>query len=131
MSTNYDTASLGEIDSVDVVALAPLAMDRRPLAARLFGGLPEVQLTGSQAENIANLWRALPRGETMRCHVPPYRLRFRLAGTVVVEASPCWEGNNALGSEGGRPIHFAFDAEAPVSRKLLDTLKAALPLEAA
>jgi hypothetical protein len=131
MSVRYDPATLDQIDAVDIVALRALDIDRRPAAARLFGGLHEIQLEGSAADEIASLWRELPRGESMRCHVPPYRLRFRVKGTVVVEASLCWECNNAYGSLGTQPIHFAFDAEAPVSRRLLERLLAELPLESA
>ena len=71
MSVRYDPATLGQIDAVDVVALRALDMDRRPLGARLFGGLHEIQLEVPAADEIASLWRALPPGETMRCHVPP------------------------------------------------------------
>lgn len=126
--SSYDPATLGPIDAVDVVALAPVATGRLPGSARLMGDCHEVLVEGRQAEEIARLWRSLPPGEPKRCHVPPFRLRFRRAGSIVVEAGLCWQCNNAIGTMGDEDIGFVFDAEAPVSRQLFGVLNAVLPL---
>ena len=92
------------------------------------GAVPgEIKLEGVDAERIASLWRQLPPGEPARCHIPPYGLRFWQAGKKVIEASLCWECNNAYGYSGRQTLWFTFDAKAPVSVALLMQLRHVLP----
>ena len=69
-------SSLPEIDAVEVVSLRglnPNRVDDDMLAAQ---NARHVRLTGADAARVAGMWRALPGGQQMRCHVPPFGLRF-------------------------------------------------------
>lgn len=85
-----------------------------------------VRLVGSEANRIAALWRALPEAEQMRCHVPPFGLRFFAGGELVCEASICWECNNVFGQAGADEMFFEFDGSSAASRELLKACESAL-----
>ena len=55
----------------------------------------------------------------MRCHMPPFGLRFYSAGDVIAQASICWECNNIYGEVKGRKLYYGFDASQAASRELL------------
>ena len=112
---------------MDVVALEPSAEVRSVSDFITLRDRREIKLTGPDAQRIADLWRQLEAAEPARCHMPPYGLRFWRAGKKVVEASLCWECNNAYGYLGRREIWFTFDAGAPVSVSLLMQLRHVLP----
>jgi hypothetical protein len=127
---DYRPEGLGSIDSVVVVDLRGVDADRVHEHIAESDALRSANVSGVAAQEIAELWRALPPGEAMRCHTPPYGLRFRLGTSPVLDASVCWECNNAFGFVGGESIYFAFDAGATASRALLDRLKTLLPVVA-
>lgn len=87
---------------------------------------PRVRIDGEAAQHIAAYWRLLPAGESYRCHIPPFGLRFFNEGEVLCQASPCWECNNIFGDVGGDPLAYGFDAEASASRALLRECRRAL-----
>ncbi|HEX3313345.1 MAG TPA: hypothetical protein VHR72_00585 [Gemmataceae bacterium] len=82
-----------------------------------------VRLAGAEAQRIAELWRDLPAGHQMRCHIPPFGLRFIAEGQVICEGSICWKCNNIFGDVGGEPFAYEFDAKADVSQALLLQLR--------
>lgn len=118
----YSPSQLGSIDEVDVV-------DLRGAGAGDVGKYmeiadrPSVTVKGPKAEEIAELFRALPKGDQARCHTPPFGLRFRRGRKVVTEASICWECDNIFGTVGKGDLHYEFDAGAEPSKKLLALLK--------
>jgi hypothetical protein len=125
---HHDPSTLGRIDAVDVVALdssVPVGGVNEFIRSRAVAG--EIRLTDVDAEHIAALWRSLPSGEQARCHIPPYGLRFWLAGRKVLEASICWECDNVYGYAGDETLHFPFDSKAPVSVSLLMQCRHVLP----
>jgi hypothetical protein len=123
----HDPSTLGRIDAVDVVALnasASVGSVNEFIRSAVVG---EIRLTDVDAERIAVLWRALPPSEQARCHIPPYGLRFWLAGQKVIEASLCWECDNVYGYAADETMHFSFDSKAPVSVSLLMQCRHILP----
>ena len=116
----YDPATLGAVDRVDVVGISGDANVGDVYDFIRSGAVTgEVSLVGADVERMAALWRGLPPGEQARCHIPPFGLRFWRDGKKLIEASICWECNNVYGYVGRQPVHFAFDANAPVSVSLL------------
>jgi len=53
-----------------------------------------VNLTGKQAQVIAQTWRRLRRGAGLQCFGPGYTIRFKSAGKVLVEAKVCFDCEN-------------------------------------
>ena len=109
------------VTEVEVVVLTGSKSDRvsdfMETAAK--SDAPRVKLLGRDAGLIANLWNALPPGHQDRCHIPPFGLRFFSAGTLLLEASLCWECNNIFGIADGARFSFEFDASAAASVELL------------
>jgi hypothetical protein len=129
----YDPATLPEVDAVDVIRLEGATPGGGSVNdfIRSRATQPEIRLTGVDAERIADLWRALPPGEPARCHIPPYGLRFWIGAQLIVEASLCWQCNNAYGYLGADATSFAFDAKALSAVALLMQLRHVLPPRAA
>jgi hypothetical protein len=91
-------------------------------------------LRGEDAQKVANLWRALRRGEqfSAMCHAPLYGLRFRDEGKLIFETTVCWECQNysiPLGP-GGILGHaeYGFDAKSEDAKALLTFLKQRVPI---
>jgi hypothetical protein len=119
-------SSLPNVDAVEVVSLRGLNANRvneYMLAAK---NARRMRLTGPEAERIAEIWRALPEGEQMRCHCPPFGLRFFSADRLICEASICWKCNNIFGHAGADDVFFAFDGLLSSSRELLKACENAL-----
>jgi hypothetical protein len=116
---SFDPSSLPAIDQVDVVDLR--AVDPNSVAQYMdrAADAPSVRTAGVDAQRIAAPWRALSPGEQMRCHVPPFGLRFYAAGRLICEASLCWQCNNLFGREGSERVAYVFDASTAAARELL------------
>jgi hypothetical protein len=115
-------SSLPPIDAAEVVDLAqaqPDQMDRFVAAAAAAGTRCVRVADDAEAQRIAAMFRALPPGEQMRCHIPPFGLRFFAGGRPICEASICWECNNVHGWAGEQPLFYEFDAALAPSRELL------------
>jgi len=67
----------------------------------------------------------------MRCHVPPFGLRFFSGDRLLCEASICWRCNNIFGQAGGAEVFFKFDGSLAVSRELLKACESAVGESAA
>lgn len=119
---DHHPEGLPAVELVEVVLLRGLAPQHVSDFMREAEHAPRVVVGGRDAQRAAELWRALPPGEQARCHVPSYGLRFFFSGVLVVEASVCWECNNAFGRDPDGEIHFEFDATAPTARELLQTV---------
>lgn len=85
-----------------------------------------VRLVGADAERVAEMWRALPEAGQMRCHIPPFGLRFFASGELACEASICWQCNNIFGQAGADEVFFEFDGSAAASRALLQACESTL-----
>lgn len=121
----YVPAELPEIDAVDVVDLRGVGPAEAVARLRSVAGEASPRLRGTAATEVAALWRGLPPGEMMRCHIPGFGLRFWRGEEMVVLASLCWKCNNARGLVGEQPIAFVFDGASEPARELLRRCKAA------
>lgn len=120
MSLQHVPMTLGPVDCIDVMAIASDAtvgsVNDFVRSSAVIGKVTLVDEV--DVARIAALWRALPPGESARCHTPPFALRFWLKGECVLEASVCWACDNVYGYASDRPIHFAFDSKSSVAHSL-------------
>jgi hypothetical protein len=119
----YQPASLPEIDVVEIVDLKGLQPDRVNEYMRMAKNAPFTLIEGENAQKIACLWRHLPHDEQMRCHMPPFGLRFYLGKQLLIEGSVCWECNNIFVVENDEDVAYTFDAQHPYSQELLSLLR--------
>jgi hypothetical protein len=122
----YSPASLPPVTSVDVVVIDSGAAVSRVDDFIRVAAIRSVSLAGEAAQAIASLWRQLPPAQQARCHIPPYGLRFRVGSGLVCEASICWQCNNIYGQASGEALLYQFDAESPVSMRLLTAIRRAV-----
>lgn len=80
MSMGYAPERLAEIDAVEVVNLNELYSNQSKDYIKTAKDAQCIRVAGETAQQIAQLWRQLPPDEQMRCHIPPFGLRF-YAGT--------------------------------------------------
>jgi hypothetical protein len=128
----FAPASLPEIDDVDIVdlrGLSPSRVDEYMALARTSHAFAW-RVPHNVGQEIATWFRRLRIGEQARCHIPSYGVRFFADSQLVLEASLCWECNNAFGSIGTSELSFSFDAESPEARALLSLVKRSLPARA-
>jgi hypothetical protein len=84
---------------------------------------PHVRVEGETAQQIAHLWRQLPPDEQMRCHMPPFGLRFYVENKLLVQGSVCWECNNIFVEENGEELIYEFNGKHKHSLQLFILLK--------
>ena len=121
VSQFLDPASLPTIDVVDVILVDDEYEPSR--ASPTIPGIVLKKLTDDSAQQIARLWRLLPRGDQMRCHMPRYGLRFHLGTAVILEAAICFECNNIAMVTASGSAWAIFDAEAASSQELLSVMR--------
>lgn len=113
--------NLDGIAAASIVVLGglhPSGVDHYMEVAVMTGAL-SIDIPSNDLDRIVRLFCSLPEGEQARCHIPPFGYRFFAGKQLVLEASVCWECNNIYGRRDGKPLHFAFDAKASISRELL------------
>jgi len=115
---DYAPSQLPDIDIVELVELSGLQPERVSDKSLRF-----VRVKKETAQKIAYLWRQLPPGEQMRCHYPPFGLRFYMGNKLVVQGSICWECNNIFAQENGENLIYEFYAQHPHSRQLFALLQ--------
>ena len=122
----YAPSQLPDIDIVELVELSGLQPNRVSDKNLRF-----VRVKKETAQKIAYLWRQLPPGEQMRCHYPPFGLRFYMGNKLVVQGSICWECNNIFcwecnnifAQENGENLIYEFDTQHSHSRQLFALLQ--------
>jgi hypothetical protein len=120
-------ANLPEILSVEIVRLRGLFANRAGQEMEAAKNAPFVLVEKERAQRIAVLWRRIPpHEEQMRCHTPPYGLRFRTGKGIICRVSICWNCNNIFGDADGTDVHFIFDGSRPDSRLLFEAIRAAV-----
>lgn len=119
---DYDPSQLPDVDTVELVNLKGLNLNqvREYMKAK---DTPCVRIKGETAQQIAHLWRQLPPDEQMRCHVPPFGLRFYMGNKLLVQGSICWGCNNIFVEENGEDLVYEFDGLHPNSQRLLALLE--------
>lgn len=123
----YNPALLPQVEKVLVLSLADSLEGAaskyervgKLLTGRNFPIYAAAEVKGDEASEIAEMWRKLPPGRAIRCHIPPYGLRFYGGGRMIVEASICWRCNGIVTGESA----YSFDSSAEVSQRLLEKLR--------
>ena len=124
----FRPTSLPPTDAVEVVLVRGLEVNRADeymVRAREVGA-PRVSVVGPMATKITELFRALPIGEGMRCHMPTFGLRFFASGRLVAEVSLCWSCNNGYGWAGAERIDLVFDAASGTASELRAAMEQAV-----
>ena len=122
MTESYAPSTLGPVDEVRIVDLRAVEAPRVSLYMRAHD-TPAWTAQGDEAQAIATLFRRLPYDEQMRCHIPPFGLRFLRSGETVLEVSMCWKCNNAFGYAGDAEVHFSVSGDDDGARELLALLR--------
>jgi hypothetical protein len=115
----YDPKHLQEIDYVEVVKLGYVKVNTVSEYMLKAKFADFVRINNETSQQITRLWRNLPASEQMRCHNPPFGLRFYKNEILILQASICWECNNIFGDEIGQSLHYKFDGEHKISKQLL------------
>ena len=128
---NFVAADLPDVDCVEIIRLGRVQVDGRSIPQTLENAddALSVKVEGSVAQDIADLWRQLPFAGQMRCHIPPFALRFFQNNQMVLHASICWMCNNIWVIQDNKHYTIEFDARADVSRQLFLLLKTCFPNE--
>jgi|JI9StandDraft_2_1071091.scaffolds.fasta_scaffold57048_3 hypothetical protein len=119
----YHPSSLPSVTAVDIVDLRQVDANR--VTEYMAGAInaPAVRRQDQQAQEIAEMWRALPPGDTIRCHTPAVGIRFFDGNVIKCEASICWECENLFGHAEGEPIAYCFDPRSTAGRELFLALQ--------
>ena len=106
-------------DAIEVVDLSDFDAPRPSSTMEEAAGRSGVPLSKAEVARAAALLESLPHAETMRCHIPPYGLRFLRGGHPVGAVSICWECNNIFGTFPNGEADRSFDGSSAPARELL------------
>jgi hypothetical protein len=120
---DYQPSQLPDIDAVELVDLEGLQPNRVSEYMKIAKNAPHIHVQGDTAQQIAHLWRQLPPDEQMRCHNPPFGLRFYRGNNLLIQGSVCWECNNIFVEENGENLAYTFDGQHAHSQQLLALLE--------
>jgi hypothetical protein len=104
-----------------------------PVRPRPYGRHSEilgtVTLTGSEAGQLASMWRSLRFGKEYRmmCHFPGYGLRFYRGTSLQFETSVCFHCNNFYVTALGDSFWWGFDTQSPEAVRMLNRLRELFP----
>jgi hypothetical protein len=119
---DYEPSHLPDIDAIELVVLRGLYPNHVSDYMKIAKNASCVHLQGDIVQQIAHLWRQLPPDEQMRCHNPPFGLRFYRENELLLEGSVCWECNNIFVRENGEDLAYRFDGQHAHSQQLLALL---------
>ena len=119
----YVPSQLPNIDAVELVDLKGLEPNLVSEYMKIAKNALFVRVKGETAQQIAHLWRQLPPEGQMRCHFPPFGLRFYVENKLLVQGSVCWQCNNIHAEQNGENLLYEFDAQHPHSQELLTLLQ--------
>jgi hypothetical protein len=120
---SYQPSQLPPIDAVELVDLKGLRPCQVSEYMKIAQTAPQVRIEGELAQQIAQLWRQLPAGEQMRCHNPPFGLRFYRKNNLLSQGSVCWQCNNIFLEMNGEALTYQFDGSHHDSQQLLGLLQ--------
>jgi hypothetical protein len=120
MMSTFSPSDLPEVTAVEII-------DLRGISANLVSGYmrhaddaPSVRCEDHRVSRIAEAWRSLPVGESIRCHTPPIGIRLYQQHELVAEASICWRCQNMFGRSLGQEFGYSFSAESAAARALFE-----------
>jgi hypothetical protein len=120
---DYQPNQLPAIDIVEIVDLKGLRPNRVSQYMQIAQDVLQVRVEGETAQRLAQLWRQLPPDEPMRCHTPPFGLRFYAGNQLLVQGSVCWRCNNIFIEENGEGSGYSFNGQHEDSQKLYALLR--------
>jgi hypothetical protein len=86
--------SIPELLDIDAVDVLELQGEMPGMSGNLIISSRIIKVEGELAQQVASLWRKLKPGESARCHMPPFGLRFYFKEKLILQASICWECDN-------------------------------------
>jgi hypothetical protein len=124
---------LPKIDEIEIDLLDDISSTRKGAIGVMLGCpiIASKTVNGREARDIVECWRELPRSIYLSdlCHQPPYGLRFRYRGKVLMETTICWNCHNYDWiTSNGQPAEWGFDADSETAKRLLELLKSQVPL---
>lgn len=119
---------LHSIDTVEVLTLASWGSSslgsRLKTMSEVFPILMSTLVNDSLIVGaIVDLWHNLPEYEQVRCHFPPYGLRFISQESIVLEVSICWKCNNIWTISPEKRGVYNFDGSSEPAQKFLNLLR--------
>jgi hypothetical protein len=128
---DVQTTKLPAVDSVIVCTIDEANQSQDTgvpvrLEGESAGILDSAKLIGTDAEQLATMWRGLEFGGMgAMCHYPVYGLRFFSRGKLFLEATLCWQCGNCYLMSDGKFDSVGFqDAD----QRFLDHLQTIVPL---
>ena len=61
----------------------------------------------------------------MRCHVPPFLVKFKVNGIVLLAVTICWGCNNFFGTADNVAVAGTFDGRSRFAKALFDQINKA------
>lgn len=83
-------------------------------------------LLDSDAEQFAQIWRGLKRGNGGGCFTPAHYIRFYSSGQLLFETSVCFHCHNLTLPNGENNEPWGFDVDGKSGQELLNALKGLL-----
>jgi hypothetical protein len=120
MMGTFSPSQLPEVTAVEVVDLRGISANQVSEFMQRADGAPRVRCEDRRVNLIAEAWRSLPEGESIRCHTPPIGIRFYQQHELVAEASICWRCQNMYGQFRGQEFGYSFSAESTAARALFE-----------
>ena len=117
---------IAEISSIDVVEVLDLGGEFPSISAGLINSNRNTKIEGELAQRIANLFRQLTPGESARCHIPAFGLRYYYKNQLVLQVSMCWECNNMYVWKNDDTLLYGLNLQQPSSKHLLTLLEESL-----
>ena len=124
-SNTYHPSSLPEIDEIELLSLSGITFIGDRTAYADYTNDTRQIVTGNEAREIAQLWRSIPEGDMMRCHVPPFLVKFKVKGIVLLAVTICWGCNNFFGTADNVAVGGTFDRRSPFAKALFDRINKA------
>ena len=119
----YDPGSLPDVTALEIVDLRRIDANRAGEYMNDAADAPAIKCDGHLAKDIANIWRALPAGDSIRCHTPVVGIRFFDGASLICEASVCFQCENIFGYFQRAPIIYRFNPRSNQGRELFLLLK--------
>lgn len=124
---------IGDVDEIEIRSSGSRYMPGETDPYHFFGAFGSFDgkiVRGTEAKEIADLWRKLSTGpHEYMCFDPAYGLIFRYRGHEVLKTSICWECQGiALPLTNGNPIIAGFDGNSESVQKLIEVLQKHVPL---
>jgi hypothetical protein len=115
--------SIPELVDIDALDVLDLGGEFPKMSGNLIMSSRIIKVEGELAQQVASLWRQLKPGESARCHIPPFGLRFYFKEKLILQASICWQCDNMyIWQENNRSL-YGVNLGQPSANEMLRLLK--------